>query len=290
MDLDINNYNLSDILNLFKIPANYTESHLKMAKQIVLKTHPDKSGLHSKYFLFYSKAYKTLYSIYTFKNKTTKDMSANIDYEVDTEDAKVKILDHFFEKTSAKDPKQFNKWFNQQFEQLQETADDGHGEWLKSDTDIYAQETGSTSEQMNKYKQQSKAKSVIQYNGIGDTQSAFSGTVLGDSTGANFSSNMFSGLSYQDIRQAHTETVIPITDQDYDAVKKFNNVEEYSRYRNEQNMAPPTEAESHSIMQKQKNDDEVMTTSRAYYYAKQQEEVAKKNTLFWGRLQSLHNL
>ena len=53
MDLDINNYNLDDILNLFKIPSNFTESHLKMAKQIVLKTHPDKSGLSSEYFLFY---------------------------------------------------------------------------------------------------------------------------------------------------------------------------------------------------------------------------------------------
>ena len=288
MDLDINNYNLADILNLFRIPANFTESHLKMAKQTVLRTHPDKSGLSSEYFLFYSKAYKTLHSIYTFKNKTSKDMTANIDYEVE-EDAKVKILDHFFEKTPAtKDPKQFNKWFNQQFEQLQEETVDGYGDWLKSDADIYSQETGSTAEQMFKYKQQSKSKAIVQYDGIGDTLGAFSGTLLGDSCGANFSSNMFSGLAYQDIKQAHIETVIPITDQDFHAVKKFNNVEEYSRFRNEQNTAPSSESESHSIMQKQKNDDDVMTTNRAYYYAKQQEEVSKKNTLFWGRLQNLH--
>lgn len=289
MDLDINNYNLDDILNLFKIPSNFTESHLKVAKQIVLKTHPDKSGLSSEYFLFYSKAYKTLYSIYTFKNKMSKDTASNTDYEVDTTDnAKAKILDHFFEKTqTTKDPKQFNKWFNQQFEQLQEATDNGYGDWLKSDTDIYKQETGSTSEQMLKYKQQSKSKSVIQYDGIGDTQSTFTGTLLGDSSGANFSSNMFSGLAYQDIKQAHTETVIPITDQDYDSVKKFNNVEEYTRYRNDQNTAPLSETESHSIMQKQKDGDEVMTTNRAFYYAKQHEENAKKTTLFWGRLQSL---
>ena len=284
MDLDINNYNLADILNLFRIPANFTESHLKMAKQTVLKTHPDKSGLPSEYFLFYSKAYKTLHSIYTFKNKTSKDITANIDYEVDIEDAKVKMLDHFFEKTPTKE---FNKWFNQQFEQLQEAPVDGYGEWLKSDADIYSQETGSTAEQMFKYKQQSKSKSVIQYDGIGDTQSAFCGTLLGDSTGANFSSNMFSGLAYQDIKQAHIETVIPITDQDFHNVKKFNSVEEYARYRNEQNTAPSSEAESQSIMQKQMKDDEVMTTNRAYYYAKQEEDNAKKSTLFWGRLQSL---
>ena len=45
MDLDINNYNLDDLLNLFKISAHFGESDLKRAKQIVLKTHPDKSGL-----------------------------------------------------------------------------------------------------------------------------------------------------------------------------------------------------------------------------------------------------
>ena len=283
MDLDINNYNLDDILNLFKIPANFTESHLKMAKQIVLKTHPDKSGLNSNYFLFYSKAYKTLYSIYTFKNKATR--SEKTEYEIDAPETQV--LDHFFEK-NPKDPKQFNKWFNEQFDQLKDSSnDDGHGDWLKSDTDIYAQETGSINEQINKYKQQSKSKSLIHYKGVDDFTSTFSGSMLGDLTGANFSSNMFSGLAYQDIKQAHTETVIPISDADYHAVKKFNNVDEYSRYRNEQTPIPLTEDESLSILDNRLKEDEVMTTSRAYYYAKQQEEIAKKNSLFWGRLQSL---
>ena len=68
MDLNINNYDLEDILNLFKIPTNFNEAHLKQAKKMVLKTHPDKSGLSPEYFLFYSKAYKVLYSIHTFKN------------------------------------------------------------------------------------------------------------------------------------------------------------------------------------------------------------------------------
>ena len=53
MDLDINNYNLDEILQLFKLPLNFNEHHLKQAKQIVLKVHPDKSGLDSQYFIFY---------------------------------------------------------------------------------------------------------------------------------------------------------------------------------------------------------------------------------------------
>ena len=288
MDLDINNYNLDDILNLFKIPVNFTESHLKMAKQIVLKTHPDKSGLPSKYFLFYSKAYKTLYYIYTFKNKAGN--KENTEYSVETSESQTKILDLFFERNAKiKDPKEFNKWFNEQFDQLKDSdaSKDGYGDWLKSDTDIYAQETGSTNEQINKYKQQSKSKSLIHYNGINDTISTFGGSILGDSTDANFSSNMFSGLAYQDIKQAHTETVLPVSDEDYAAVKKFNNVDEYSRYRNEQPLTPLMEAESLYMLNKQQKEDEVMTTNRAYYYAKQQEEAAKKNVFFWGKLQTL---
>ena len=43
--------------------------------------HPDKSHLDSKYFLFFSKAYKRLYSIYDFQNKSSnksyKDQDLN---------------------------------------------------------------------------------------------------------------------------------------------------------------------------------------------------------------------
>ena len=60
LDLDINNYELNDILNLFQIPSDFTEEQLKQCKKAVLKTHPDKSGLDKEVFLFFSKAYKVL--------------------------------------------------------------------------------------------------------------------------------------------------------------------------------------------------------------------------------------
>ena len=53
VDLNIDNYELDDILKLFKIRVDFDESDLKRAKQIVLKTHPDKSKLSPDYFLFY---------------------------------------------------------------------------------------------------------------------------------------------------------------------------------------------------------------------------------------------
>ena len=42
IDLNIHNYGLTDLLNLFRLPYHFTEEHLRDAKKIVLKTHPDK--------------------------------------------------------------------------------------------------------------------------------------------------------------------------------------------------------------------------------------------------------
>ena len=69
LDLDINNYDLHDILVLFDIPMNFNEADLKRAKQMVLRTHPDKSKLSPDYFRFYSSAYKTLFSVWEFRKK-----------------------------------------------------------------------------------------------------------------------------------------------------------------------------------------------------------------------------
>ena len=71
LDLNIDNYTLNDLYNLFNIPLGNSldEQLLKNAKQIVLKIHPDKSQLEPKYFIFFSGAYKRLYSIYEFQNK-----------------------------------------------------------------------------------------------------------------------------------------------------------------------------------------------------------------------------
>ena len=53
LDLTLSNYNLKDILNLFKLPDNFTKQQFKDAKQIVYAIHPDKSRLDKKYFIFF---------------------------------------------------------------------------------------------------------------------------------------------------------------------------------------------------------------------------------------------
>ena len=69
LDLNIQNYDLEDILNLFKLNYQFTEQNLKQAYKTVLKTHPDKSGLDKEVFLFFKKAYAVLSKIYHFRNR-----------------------------------------------------------------------------------------------------------------------------------------------------------------------------------------------------------------------------
>lgn len=73
LDLNIDNYNLSDILSLFHLPTLFNEDDLKRAKLTVLKTHPDKSQLPKEYFLFFTKAYRILHQIYTVRHPATDE-------------------------------------------------------------------------------------------------------------------------------------------------------------------------------------------------------------------------
>ena len=138
LDLNIDNYSREDLYNLFGlVNTHLSEDNMRESKKTVLKTHPDKSRLDPNYFLFFSKAYKRLYSIYEFQNKNSKKTVENNEY-LDSDNNIV--LDKMFEQDKhLKNPKNFNQWFNVQFEKHKindESAETGYGSWLKSDEDI----------------------------------------------------------------------------------------------------------------------------------------------------------
>ena len=302
VDLDINNYNLEDILNLFKLPVNFNEIDLKKAKQVVLKTHPDKSGLSSEYFLFYSKAYKMIYSIWDFRKKgdVNKDNS-NTDYksiENYTDKDKKKILDNLFKSDDAKfkNNQEFNKWFNEQFERnklYNENEDSGYGDWLKTDEGIDNIQNVSLATMKDEFdKKKSNIRSLIVHQDISELNSFnnnISASELSRESSGNFSSDLFSRLPFQDLQRAHTETVIPVTDEDYDNIPKFKNVNEYMNYRNKVEIKPLSEYQSQQYLNQRNNKEEEKSVRIAYELAKQSEIVKQKNNDFWGNIQLLHN-
>jgi len=300
LDLNLDNYELNDILNLFKIPENFDENDLKSAKKIVLKIHPDKSGLHPDYFRFFSKAYKSIYEIWVFKNKTEKNLDGNesTEYIPKTEffdREKKKLLDNFLEK-EKKSEKDFNKWFNEQFDKNKierEEESRGYGSWLKSDEDLDNENITSLTqlgEEIERKKQKVRALALTMYNGVDDITANYIGAsnLTGDAP-VSFGSDLFSSLQYEDLRKAHTETVVPVTFEDYNNVKKFNNVNEYNTYRNNQNIVPLSEIQAREYLSNKEKYQEKESTERAYKLAQQLEEAQKKQDNYWASIRYINN-
>lgn len=257
LDLDLNNYELNDIYNLFHI-SELNEDAMREAKKIVLKTHPDKSKLDSSIFLFYSKAYKRLYEIYEFQNKSSKKK------QVDTSDYKYKDNARILETKFGNDTKQFNQWFNDQFVKYKsDDFNEGYGDWLKSDDGLYVGKQVSKNEMNSAFdKHKQHVKQLIVYKGVQDY------TIMDD---------------YTDLKQAYIESVIPVTDDEY--LQKYNSLEDLKRSRTSEQ--PLDKEISSNILSENDRRLGDESAALAFKYAKQLEESKKNNQLVWSSLKQL---
>jgi hypothetical protein len=314
LDLDIDNYELIDLLGLFQLDVGYGETDLARAKRLVLKTHPDKSRMDAKYFLFYSKAYKILYQLWKFRNVqvgsndvTTSSAGGGgrerdqMVYVSDTASDRDtsgngELLDRMFRENSAlRKAPEFNRWFNAEFEKarVNDADADGYGEWLLEECDDTPSQQGSTGQMMAAFteKKRQACQDVIVhqevesfYGGLGGSM----GSELGGGEGSVYdSTGSSSGVAYQDLRKAHTETMIPVSDADLARRKAFGSVDEMRRYRTGQDTAPLSSAESHRHLSEQSAREDESATRRAYRLTMQVEEAEKRSQAFWKNMRML---
>lgn len=293
-DLNIDNYSMKEIFHLFNIQSDLlNENVMKESKKFVLKTHPDKSNLDPKYFLFYSSAYKKLYQVFEFQNKSTKKKMDQEDY---SNDGNNKILDNIFTQNEAlKDPKNFNQWFNEKFDQYK-TEDDGdinkgYGNWLKSDEGVRDASNVAKADMANEFEKYKKQiQSVTLYKGVNDAFSSTFGTSIISQQNNFTCGGLFSdGLGYTDLRQAYEESVIPVTEEDYQNMPKYKNINEYKNARDKDNVntAPPTKEEAMKKLFEQQKREEDESIALAFQLAKQNERAQEKNKSFWGELKQI---
>ena len=276
IDLDINNYNLKYILKLFNINYHFTIDDLKKCKKTVLNLHPDKSNLDKNYFLFYTKAYRILVNIFEFKNKQKK-LNENTEYSFlnDDDSSKKKIIKNII--NSKKD--NFNDWFNQEFEKINiknENDTNGYGNWLKSEEDLHEISSKNRNKEFENIK--SKNFKIIQQNNIIGLNNNYN--ELDGSAPEYYQSNIFSQLQYEDLKKAHTENVIPISENYFNKIKKYNNVDELTRDRN-LNIIPKSKEESDNLLNINKQNEDKKYTEIAYKINKQQQEIENNNIEFW---------
>ena len=287
MDLNIENYNLNDVLNLFGLKHDFGEEQLKHAKRIALKTHPDKSGLDKSVFMFFVKAYNMLVSVYKFKNKTEKEV-VNKDYtdkDIDYDDRNIELLKMRMKGKSRDD---FNKWFNDMFDKSNiKQKDNGYGSWLKSDEDI----TKSKAKNMAEFdkifrKKKEMGRQMILRNKVQDLSYYGKGTMIDDSESI-YSSDIFSKLKYEDLKRAHKETVVPVTEEDFTNKKRFDNVEQYLKYRESQKGKVLDLNESKNILHNRSMENEKVSTQRAYNLLMEDKTMHERNKLWWKNLKLL---
>jgi hypothetical protein len=292
IDLDINNYDLNDIINLFGITNSITDTELKYAKNKMLKIHPDKSGLHPKFFRFYNEAYKMLYLIWEFKQKGN---TKNSEYSYQEFDLHKNEMLNKWMKDNNFENKTFNDWFNKEFDNYyihNEKEEKGYETWLRtSPTENYedVKDLRTMNYVIDEKKKRLRELSLIQKKEVEDiwNVSKINATNLSPEAPDCYDSDLFSSLSYQDLQKAHTESIIPITIEDYENKQKFENVNEFISFRNNQNIQPMLEGEQY--LNEQKRKEEETSIRVAFHLAKQTEQVKQNNELFWKNFQLLNN-
>ena len=275
IDLNIDNYDLSDLLNLFSLDHNFTADDLKRAKKMVLMLHPDKSGMEKDYFLFFTAAYKVVFSVYNFRNSKTKSTT----YVVEQDEHKELLLN------KLKKHSNFNKVFNDMFDQANiktEEEEAGYADWLKSDEDLDVRST--TMQAMNETFERKK-KEIQALVPIKDLEDSYytkgTGFELTGDKPEYYSSDVFARLPYEDLKRAHVESVIPVTHDDYLRRQKYKSVDEMRRNASYNDTTPMALDQAKEYLKQRDQMQNKSDMNRAYKLLKQDEvyEQVNKNMM-----------
>ena len=286
-DLEIDNYNLTDILFLFRLEYDFNEADLKKAKKMVLKMHPDKSNVDSKYFIFFKKAYHTVEKVYYFKKK--KQQNAH-DMEYSYLNNNVKKDEKLLaKKIQGKSVKDFNVWFNKMFEKVNMKNGKGGGyeEWFRSKDDMVNKKANSLNDFDRIFNDRKRECRDLVVKSDLEEMTSQGGYDLDRSKPQSYSSGVFSRLQYEDLKKAHTETVVPVTHDDYLNKEKYSSMEDLKSARSRQNIAPMNERTSKEMLNKKNYSSEKVATNLAYDLLKQEEEAKKINEKWWRNLKQL---
>jgi len=116
-NLDLQSYSLPDLLKLFELREDFSIQDLQQAKRIVLRMHPDKSGLPSEFFIFYKKAFELLVEMYDSMQKLNASVpTESPEYHTDNVNQvpleKFQECFHALFETHVQKKKRTNDWFS----------------------------------------------------------------------------------------------------------------------------------------------------------------------------------
>lgn len=278
-NLDINMYSFKDILNLFNINGDVELEDLKRAKKKVLMLHPDKSKLSSEYFLFYKKAYEIIFCFFEDKIKQSKQVPnekmeySSMNYSKETQDQMNKIMEQMKKR-------EFQAKFNEMWEKnIMVKPDESKNDWFKSedpqfDLSAPTHNSGNLASRFEKLKEQNK---IVKHTDIRSLHGR--GTNLYDEESNEYiDCDPFSKLKYDDLRKVHKdETVLSVSEKDFENVKTYNSVDHYQRERKKQTLNPIEKSEAEKMIQIRQKEKEEMIRQKQYQATLKSMDNEKKN-------------
>jgi hypothetical protein len=324
VDLNIDNYNLDEILALFELSHDFKFEDLKQAFiNYVAPLHPDKSGLASDYFIFYRKAYGVLINLHkTRTNKAYADKMDSKDYAKYADKYKNEFKEQEEQNRSYAETlmksDNFNDTFNKLFEDnVKKNEEDagGYDEWLRGSKQEerivdYDKLVSHRNQDVNQFKQEIRQMTMDEFQmefekrraemiagneimsrdgfgAISSMSSAGASNLLGGPVGDYSSAHGGAGLAYQDLKRAHTDTLIAV---DVASMSdRFMRSGDYERFlkSREETITPLGKEESERILNEQYKTDSETNIRNTFKLMQQQEQQQKIMDKIWGKLKQL---
>jgi hypothetical protein len=268
LDLNINNYDLEKLLQLFNLSYDFSYNDLKLSIKKLYKIHPDKSGLDPKYFMFFKRAYTIVLNIYKFRNKSNNSFRDNF-Y---SEEKHLKLIKFMKDNN-------FNENFNKLYEETFKTETHGHGDWIKNmniDTDGMNRQT---------YFSNMRNNIIVKNNSVTELNN-FSVNNLDKNSEEEYSCDANSKLKYDDIKNVYSETFIPVKEND-ERIEKFNTINQLKIERQKLKLTTMNKEESEIFLEKENNNNIKKTNNRIFNLLKQDENYKKQQDLWWKKFNKL---
>ena len=118
-------------------------------------------------------------------------------------------------------------------------------------------------------KKELRNNSIMLYKEVSDNGEYYGTDLVKNNNG--YKSNMFSSLQYDDLKQAYTESVVPVSMEDYETYKKYNDINEL---RHSRDVDKYSYKSNHRVNKNVEEED----IARAFQLAKQDEEIRNIKT------------
>ena len=260
-NLDIHMYSLQDLLGLFDIGYDISMEDIKRAKKKVLMTHPDKSKLDAKYFLFYKKAFEVVVQFYENQHKHTqsKQNTTQSVYEANqhskNDESADKQVSSVLNKMSVNDfQSKFNKLFD---ENMTKKIDPTKNEWFTNNDETFQINEKVTNKNMGEVFNRIKdtQSSMVKYRGVENlyVNSGSGEKIYDDDNNDEYvSTDPFSKLKFDDLRKVHKDqTVFAVSERDINKVQQYSSVDHFMRERGKQSLSPLEKQEAEQLLAQQ---------------------------------------